>query len=187
MEKCNFKSAKKHYCIIFAPQKFKITKNAIFGLFSGAKIDFLPFLKMQILSFCTFEIAVFSNFRALCILALFASKAKSQRVFFGKFFKGSGQRHHQYHCFHFEILRQDNISESVELFSLWGNHSISRTLYYSFFHFEPTMQYHILENFRNLEFLSKEITSFSTIRHLVCKFERMTSEIQILSFCFCSM
>ena len=44
---------------------FKITKNAIFGLFSGAKIDFLPFLKMQIMLLCTFEIALFSNFRAL--------------------------------------------------------------------------------------------------------------------------
>ena len=28
-------------------KKFKTTKNAVFGLFSGAKIDFLPFLKMQ--------------------------------------------------------------------------------------------------------------------------------------------
>ena len=40
-------------------KKFKTTKNAIFGLFSGAKIDFLPFLKMQIMFFCTFEIALF--------------------------------------------------------------------------------------------------------------------------------
>ena len=40
-------------------KKFKTTKNAIFGLFSGAKIDFLPFLKMQIMLFCTFEIALF--------------------------------------------------------------------------------------------------------------------------------
>ena len=45
---------------IFAQQKkFKTTKNAIFGLFSGAKIDFLPFLKVQIMCFCTFEIALF--------------------------------------------------------------------------------------------------------------------------------
>ena len=36
-----------------------------FKLFSGAKIDFLPFLKMQIMCFCTFEITLFSNFRAL--------------------------------------------------------------------------------------------------------------------------
>ena len=35
-------------------KKFKITKNAIFGLFPGVKIDFLPFLKMQIICFCTF-------------------------------------------------------------------------------------------------------------------------------------
>ena len=35
-------------------------------LFSGAKIDFLPFLKWQKMCFCTFEIALFSNFRALC-------------------------------------------------------------------------------------------------------------------------
>ena len=47
-------------------KKFKTTKNAIFGLFSRAKIDFLPFLKMQKMFFCAFEIALFSNFRALC-------------------------------------------------------------------------------------------------------------------------
>ena len=47
-------------------KKFKTTKNAIFGLFSGAKIDFLPFLIMHIMCFCTFEIALFSNFRAMC-------------------------------------------------------------------------------------------------------------------------
>ena len=43
--------------------------NCIFGsfkLFSGAKIDFLPFLKFQKMCFCTFEIAFFSSFRALC-------------------------------------------------------------------------------------------------------------------------
>ena len=37
-------------------------QNCIFDslkLFSGAKIDFLPFLKMQIMFFCTFEIALF--------------------------------------------------------------------------------------------------------------------------------
>jgi len=28
-------------------KKFKTSKNAIFGLFSGAKIDFLPFLKCK--------------------------------------------------------------------------------------------------------------------------------------------
>ena len=40
-------------------KKFKTTKNAILRLFSGAKIDFLPFLKMQIMFFCTFEICTF--------------------------------------------------------------------------------------------------------------------------------
>ena len=52
---------------IFAPEKFKtaifgLKKNMIFGsfkLFSGAKMDFLPFLKMQIMLFCIFEIAIF--------------------------------------------------------------------------------------------------------------------------------
>ena len=48
-------------------KKFETTKNAISRLFSGAKIDFLPFLKLQIMCFCTFEIALFSNFRALCL------------------------------------------------------------------------------------------------------------------------
>ena len=68
-----FKSAKTHFLLFQKWQKinfctrkkYKTTKNAIFGLFSGAKIDFLPFLKMQIMFFCTFEIALFSNFRAL--------------------------------------------------------------------------------------------------------------------------
>ena len=70
---CIFKNGKKS---IFAPEKslklpkilFFQSKNCIFGnfkLFSGAKIDFLPFLKMQIMFFYTFEIALFSNFRAL--------------------------------------------------------------------------------------------------------------------------
>ena len=46
-KKCHFKSAKK---TLFALSKmakksiFKTNKNVIFGLFSGAKIDFLPFL-----------------------------------------------------------------------------------------------------------------------------------------------
>ena len=53
-KKCNFKSAKTHFFpfqkrqeIDFCTRKkFKNTKNAIFGLSSGAKIDFLPVLKM---------------------------------------------------------------------------------------------------------------------------------------------
>ena len=52
-KKCNLKSGKTHFLpfqkwqkINFCTRKkFKTTKNAIFGLFSGAKIDFLPFLK----------------------------------------------------------------------------------------------------------------------------------------------
>ena len=68
-----FQKWKKHYLhfqkwqkINFCTRKkLKTTKNAIFGLFSGAKIDFLPFLKLQIMFFCTFQIALFSNFRAL--------------------------------------------------------------------------------------------------------------------------
>ena len=66
-KKCNFKSTKPHVLqfqkwqkINFCTRKkFKTTKNAIFGLFSGAKIEFSPFLKMQIMCFCTFEIALF--------------------------------------------------------------------------------------------------------------------------------
>ena len=52
-KKCNFKRAKKHYLyfqkwqkINFCKRKkFKTTKNAIFGVFSGAKIDFSPFFE----------------------------------------------------------------------------------------------------------------------------------------------
>ena len=66
-KKCNFKSTKTHFLLSQKWQKnnfctrknFKTIKNAIFGLYSGAKIDFLPFLKMQIMLFCTFEIALF--------------------------------------------------------------------------------------------------------------------------------
>ena len=51
-KKCNSKSTKTHFLqfqkwkkINFCTRKkFKSTKNAIFGLFSGAKNDFLPFL-----------------------------------------------------------------------------------------------------------------------------------------------
>ena len=60
-----FKNGKKS---IFALEKS--LKLPIFGLFSGAKIDFLPFLKMQKMCFCNFEIALFSNFRALCNIEL---------------------------------------------------------------------------------------------------------------------
>ena len=45
---------------IFGPGKSP--KNCIFGsfkLFSGAKIDLMPFLKLQKMCFCTFEIALF--------------------------------------------------------------------------------------------------------------------------------
>jgi len=40
---CYFKNGKKNQFL--HKKKFKNTKNAIFGLFSGAKLDFLPFLK----------------------------------------------------------------------------------------------------------------------------------------------
>ena len=43
----------------FHKKMLKTNKKAIFGLFSGAKIDFLPFMKMQIMCFSTFEIALF--------------------------------------------------------------------------------------------------------------------------------
>ena len=92
-KKCNFKGAKKHYLYfqkwqrkyqILHQKKFKITKNAIFGLkknrifgsfklFSGAKIDFLPFLKMQIILFCTFEIALFFPILEHCDVIYFWS------------------------------------------------------------------------------------------------------------------
>ena len=63
---CIFKNRKK--INFFTRKKFNTTKNAIFGLkktgffgsfklFSGAKNVFLPFLKKQIMFFCTFEIA----------------------------------------------------------------------------------------------------------------------------------
>ena len=69
---CIFKNGKKS---IFAPEKncklskscFFQSENCIFGsfkLFSCEKIDFLPFLKWQKMCFCTFQIALFSNFRA---------------------------------------------------------------------------------------------------------------------------
>ena len=53
-KKCNFKSTKTHYLhfqkwqkINFCTRKiFKNTKNAIFGLISGAKMDFWLFLKL---------------------------------------------------------------------------------------------------------------------------------------------
>ena len=63
---------------IFVPEKsLKTTKNPVFfspniailvvlNFFLVQKIDFLPFLKLQIMFFCTFAIALFSNFRALC-------------------------------------------------------------------------------------------------------------------------
>ena len=44
-------------CMMLA-RRVKTTKNAIFGLFSGAKIDFLPFLKLRKMCFLSFEIAL---------------------------------------------------------------------------------------------------------------------------------
>ena len=67
VKKPHYLHFQKRQKINFCTRKnFKTTKNAILGLFSDTKIDFLPFLKMQIMCFCTFEIALFSNFRALC-------------------------------------------------------------------------------------------------------------------------
>ena len=60
----NFKNGKKiNFCTW---KKFKTTKNAILDFFLVQKLIFLPFLKLQIMCFCTFEIALFSNFRAIC-------------------------------------------------------------------------------------------------------------------------
>ena len=61
------KMAKNQY--LHQKKSLKLQKMQ-FNLFSGAKIDFLPFLKMQKMCFCTFEIALFSNFRALCLSKL---------------------------------------------------------------------------------------------------------------------
>ena len=63
---CIFKNGKKiNLC---ARKKSENSILGILKLFSSAKIDFLPFLKMQIMLFCTFEIAFFSNFRAMCTI-----------------------------------------------------------------------------------------------------------------------
>ena len=46
------------------------SENCIFGnfkLFSGAKIDFWPFLKLQIMFFAPLKLLFLSNFRALCV------------------------------------------------------------------------------------------------------------------------
>ena len=75
-KKCNFQSTKTHFLLFQKWQKinfctrkkFKITKNAIFGIFSGAKIVFLPFLKMQIMCFCTFEVALFFLILEHCVV-----------------------------------------------------------------------------------------------------------------------
>ena len=54
---CIFKNGKKS---IFAPEKsLKLPKMQFSDFFLVQKIDFLPFLKMQIKLFCTFEIAFF--------------------------------------------------------------------------------------------------------------------------------
>ena len=63
MAKINFCTRKK-FKTIKNPVFFQ-SENCIFGsikLFSAAKIDFLPFLGMQIMCFCTFEIALFFQF-----------------------------------------------------------------------------------------------------------------------------
>ena len=72
---CYFKTGIKS---LFAPEKsLKLPKILFFfsslkidfgsfKLFSRANIDFLPFMNWQKMCFCTFEIALFSNFRALC-------------------------------------------------------------------------------------------------------------------------
>ena len=75
-KKCNFKSKKKIIFIfkndkksIFAPEKSpKIAFLVVLNFFLVQKLFFLPFLKLQKMRFCTFEIAPFSNFRALCVL-----------------------------------------------------------------------------------------------------------------------
>ena len=57
---CIFINGKKS---IFAPEKSLILPKMQFSdFFSGAKMHFLPFLKMQVMLFCTFEIALFFQF-----------------------------------------------------------------------------------------------------------------------------
>ena len=60
---CIFKNGKKSLSkkSIFVPEKSPNIAFLVgsFKFFSCAKIDFLPFLKMQIMYFCTLEIALF--------------------------------------------------------------------------------------------------------------------------------
>ena len=73
-KKCNFKSTKTHFFnftngkkkIIFCTRKkFKIAFLVLLNFFLVQKLIFLPFLKLQKMCFCTFKIALFSNFRAM--------------------------------------------------------------------------------------------------------------------------
>ena len=51
---------------IFAPEKsLKIAFLVVLNFFLVQKLIFLPFLKLKKMCFCTFEIALISNFRAL--------------------------------------------------------------------------------------------------------------------------
>ena len=75
-KKCHFKSTKTHFLLFQKWQKInfctrKKSENCIFGrfkLFSSAKIDLLPFLKMQIMCFCTFEIVLFFLILEHCVI-----------------------------------------------------------------------------------------------------------------------
>ena len=78
-KKCNFKSTKTHFLqfqkwqkINFCTRKkFKIAFLVVLNFFLVKKIDFFAIFEIAKMCFCTFEIALFSNFRALCAKDLF--------------------------------------------------------------------------------------------------------------------
>ena len=61
---CIFKNDKKNQ-FLHQKKSQKIAFCVVLNFFLVQKLIFLPFLKLQKMWFCTFEIALFSNFRAL--------------------------------------------------------------------------------------------------------------------------
>ena len=124
---------------------FGLKKNRIFGsfkVFSGAKIDFLPFLKLQKMCFCTVEIALYSNFRALWIAQMwyFPKKQLVFRENWSYFFKAN------FSYLFWNALVMKTIFSDKTVLKVWG----------SSFKFETS---EVVDNFCNILYMFANLGS----------------------------
>ena len=103
------------------------SENCIFGsfkLFSVAKNDFLPFLKMQIMLFWTFEIALFSPILEHCVTPYFDHILRT--LFFSEmswWYMSTTRRSRP-------RGRRNEVNDAIHMISLAGAWNLSSSLFF---------------------------------------------------------